>query len=63
VSAFGRLIPLLTFVIVAFAVFQLYNALVYLAHREYIIGALNLVFSFAGAALATGLWTHRGRFK
>jgi hypothetical protein len=59
VSAFGRLIPFLTVIIVGFALFQLYTAIMYFAHRQYIGAALNLVFSFAGFALARALWTNR----
>lgn len=57
--AFGRLIPLLTVVVVAFAIFQLYSAIMLLGQREYIGASLNLVFSFAGLALARALWTNR----
>jgi hypothetical protein len=61
-SGFGRLIPLLTIVVVLFALFQLYTAIMYLAQREYIGASLNLVFSFAGFVLARALWTNRQRF-
>ena len=60
-SAFGKLIPFLTVIIAAFAVFQLYTAIVFLSTRQYPIGSLNLVFSFAGLALARALWTNRRR--
>jgi hypothetical protein len=59
VSAFGRLIPLLTVIVVLFALYQLFTAIMYFAQRQYIGGALNLVFSFAGLALARALWTNR----
>ena len=59
VSAFGRLIPLLTVIVVVFALYQLYTAIMYLGQRQYIGASLNLVFSFAGFALARALWTNR----
>lgn len=58
-SAFGRLIPLLTAIVVVFAAFQLYTAIMFLVNRDYGFGAFNLVFSFAGFALARALWTNR----
>ena len=58
-SAFGKLIPLLTAIVVVFALFQLYTAIMFLVHRQYGFGAFNLVFSFAGFALARALWTNR----
>lgn len=58
-SAFGKLIPLLTVVIVVFALFQLYTAIMFLAQRQYAFGAFNLVFGFAGVALARALWINR----
>jgi hypothetical protein len=62
VSGFGRLIPLLTVVVVLFALFQLFTAIVYLSRRQYVGASLNLVFSFAGFALARALWTNRQKF-
>ena len=35
----------------------------YLAQREYIGASINLVFSFAGFALARALWTNRGKLR
>ena len=61
-SGFGRLIPLLTVIVVLFGLFQLYTAIMFLAQREYIGASLNLVFSFAGFVLARALWTNRQRF-
>ena len=61
-SGLGRLIPLLTIVVVLFALFQLYTAIMYLGQREYIGASLNLMFSFAGFVLARALWTNRKRF-
>ena len=58
-SAFGKLIPLLTAIVVVFALFQLYTAIMFLTQRQYGFGAFNLVFSFAGFALARALWTNR----
>ena len=58
-SAFGRLIPLLTVIVVVFALFQLYTAIMFLVNSQYAFGAFNLVFSFAGLALARALWTNR----
>ena len=60
-SAFGRLIPLLTVIVALFGLYQLFTAIMYLAQRQYIGAALNLVFSFAGFALARALWTNRGK--
>ena len=62
-SAFARLIPLLTAIIGFFGLFQLYTAIMYLAQREYIGASINLVFSFAGFALARALWTNRGKLR
>lgn len=62
-SSFGRLIPLLTVIVIAFAIFQLYSAIMFLAQREYIGASLNLVFSFAGVALARALWTNRRKLR
>jgi hypothetical protein len=61
-SGFGRLIPLLTVVVILFALFQLFTAIVYLAQRQYIGASMNFVFSFAGLALARALWTNRKKF-
>ena len=58
-SAFGRLSPLLTAIVVVFALFQLYTAIMFLVSRQYAFGAFYLVFSFAGLALARALWTNR----
>lgn len=63
VSAFGKLIPLLTVLVVGFAVFQLYTGIVLLGQKVYIGAALNLVFSFAGLALARALWTNRRKLR
>ena len=63
VSAFGRLIPVLVIIVAFFALFQLWTAIVYLAQREYIGGALYLVFSFAGLALARALWMNRAKLS
>lgn len=62
-SKFGRLIPLLIVVVTAFALFQLYTAIMFLSHREYAFAAFNLVFSFGGLALARALWINRSRLK
>lgn len=62
-SAFGRLIPLLIAIVAAFSLFQLYTAFMFLLNKQYAFGAFNLVFSFAGVALARALWTNRGKFR
>jgi hypothetical protein len=63
VSAFGRLIPFLTAIVVVFSLFQLYTAIMALAQKAYPVAALNLVFSFAGIALARALWTNRTKLR
>jgi ABC-type uncharacterized transport system permease subunit len=62
-SAFGRLIPFLMVVIIAFALFQLYTAIMFLSQRQFAFAAFNLVFSFAGFALARALWTNRSKLS
>lgn len=62
-SAFGRLVPVLVVVVIMFALFQLYTALMYLRQGEYAFSAFNLVFSFGGFALARALWTNRSRLR
>ena len=61
--AFGRLIPLLVAIVAVFALFQLYTALMFLLNKQYAFGAFNLVFSFAGVALARALWINRAKFR
>jgi hypothetical protein len=63
VSGFARLIPVLIVIVAFFSLFQLWTAIVYLAQQEYIGGALYLVFSFAGLALARALWMNRAKFS
>jgi hypothetical protein len=53
---------MLTIIVVLFALFQLYTAIMLLSRREYIGASLNIVFSFAGFVLARALWTNRQRF-
>ena len=62
-SAFGKLIPVLIVVVSLFALFQLYTAIMFLAQRQYAFAAFNLVFGFAGFALARALWMNRSRFR
>jgi hypothetical protein len=62
-STFGRLIPFLIVIVTAFALFQLYTAIMFLANRQYAFAAFNLVFSFGGLALARALWINRARLK
>ena len=62
-SGFGRLIPLLIAIIVVFALLQLYTAIMALTQRAYPVAALNIVFSFAGLALARALWINRAKFR
>jgi hypothetical protein len=63
VSAFGRLIPFLVVIVVAFSLLQLYTAIMAFMQKAYPVGALNLVFSFAGLALARALWTNRAKLR
>lgn len=58
-SPFGRLIPLLMVIVIAFAMFQLYSAAMFAASRQYGFAAFYTVFGFAGVALARALWIHR----
>lgn len=62
-STFGKLIPVLIVIISLFSLFQLYTAITFLISKQYSFGVFNLVFSFAGVALARALWVNRGRFK
>ncbi|HEX6574725.1 MAG TPA: hypothetical protein VF042_07105 [Gemmatimonadaceae bacterium] len=62
-SAFGRLIPFLTVIVIVFSLLQLYTAIVSMVNKEYVVAAINIVFSFAGVALARALWTNRARFR
>jgi hypothetical protein len=50
-------------VIIAFALFQLYTAIMFLSQRQFAFAAFNLVFSFAGFALARALWTNRSKLS
>jgi hypothetical protein len=61
--SFGRLIPALIIIVAVFALYQLYTAIMFLSQRQYAFAAFNLVFSFAGVALARALWINRSRFK
>jgi uncharacterized membrane protein YqjE len=58
-TSFARLIPLLTVIVIAFAIFQLYNALMFAVTGQYAFAAFYGVFGFAGFALARALWIHR----
>ena len=62
-SAFGRLIPFLVVIVVAFSLLQLYTAIMAFMQKAYPVGALNLVFSFAGLALARALRTNRAKLR
>lgn len=61
--AFGKLVPGLIVVVSLFALYQLYTAIMFIAQRQYAFAAFNLVFSFAGLALARALWMNRSRFR
>jgi len=61
--SFGKLIPVLIVVVSLFSLFQLYTAIMFLAHGQYAFAAFNLVFSFAGVALGRALWINRARFR
>jgi hypothetical protein len=50
-------------VIIAFALFQLYTAIMFLSQRQFAFASFNLVFSFAGFALARALWTNRSKLS
>lgn len=62
-ASFGRLIPVLIIIVAAFALFQLYTAIMFIPERQYAFAAFNLVFSFAGLALCRALWMNRSRFR
>ena len=62
-SAFGKLIPVLIVIVSVFALYQLYTAIMFIASKQYSFGVFNLVFSFAGLALARALWVNRSRFR
>jgi hypothetical protein len=59
----GRLIPLLIFIVVAFALLQLYTAVMYAGQGQLGFAAFYTVFGFAGIALARALWINRGKFN
>lgn len=61
-SAFGRLIPLLTIVILLFALYQVFASASLGIRGEYAFAALYGVFAIAGFALARALWANRGKF-
>jgi hypothetical protein len=61
-SAFGKMIPVIIVIVSLFALFQLYTAIRFLVSGQYAFGVFNLVFSFAGVALARALWVNRSRF-
>lgn len=61
--SFARLIPLLIVIVAGFSLFQLYTAIMFISQRQYAFAAFNLVFSFAGIALARALWMNRSRFR
>ena len=63
VSAFGRLIPFLVVIVIAFSLRQLYTSGMAIIQKAYPVAALNLVFSFAGLALARALWTNRAKLR
>lgn len=58
----ARLIPLLIFIVVAFALLQLYTAVMYAGQQQLGFAAFYTVFGFAGVALARALWINRGKF-
>lgn len=61
-SSFGRLMPLLTVIVSALALYQIYNAIMFAMQHEYAFAVFHLVFGFAGFVLARALWTHRRTF-
>lgn len=61
--AFARLIPFLTVIVTALAIFQLYTAARFGLQGEYPFAAFYGVFALAGFALARALWVNRRRFN
>ena len=61
-SAFGRLIPFLTVIIVLFALFQVFASVNLGIRGQYPFAALYGVFAIAGFALARALWVNRRKF-
>jgi hypothetical protein len=57
------LIPLLIAIVIVFSLLQLYTAITAIVQKAYPVAALNLVFSFAGLALARALWTNRAKLR
>jgi hypothetical protein len=58
-TGFGRLIPFLTVIVVAFATLQVYTALMYGLSSQFAFAALYGVLALAGFALARALWINR----
>lgn len=63
ISHFARLIPLLTVIVVAFAILQLYSAVMFAGSGQYPFAAFYTVFGFGGFALARALWMHRRKLE
>lgn len=61
--AFTKLIPILLFIICAFAIYQLILAVMLVSRGEWPIAALYLLMAIAGGALARTLWVSRQKLK
>ena len=61
-TAFGRLIPFLTVIVILLALVQLYTAATFGVRGEYGFAAFYGVFALAGFALARALWVNRRKF-
>ncbi len=62
-NGFLRLVPLLLFIVVAFALLQLYTAIGYVRSGNYPFAGLYAVLAIAGLALSRGLWVQRNRIQ
>lgn len=61
--AFFRLVPFLTVLIVAFALYQLFAALLFASRQQWGFAGLYAVMAIAGGALARALWMHRRKLS
>lgn len=61
--AFAKLIPVLLFIICAFAIYQLILAVTLVSRGEWPIAGLYLLMAVAGGALARTLWIARQKLK
>jgi hypothetical protein len=62
-STFARLLPILTIVIAAFALYQLFTAIMLAARGQWPFAALYAVMSIAGWALARTLWINKRKLS